>query len=792
MECASCTSQIKSGLSQIDGVKSVEVNFATERVDLQFDPSKTNLDQMTGKIAEMGYTAHPVHKLRKTSGTVDRSLMWLTFALVVSILGALPLLISMFVELATGALMPPLWQAILATIVQVVGGYLFYKGAIKGLLHKSANMDLLVAIGTSVAYVYSLVNYFLQLADGEPRHFYFETSAVIIAFVLLGKYMENFAKSRARKDMKALVNMQSLYATVIRNGLKETIPIDQVAVKDVVIVRLGEHVPVDGIVVTGEAAIDESLLTGEPVPVAKEKGILVFAGTIIVQGYIEIEVQKLPQESLLSKMVELIDEAQKYKGISKTLIDQVSKPFILTVLSLSLLTWLLWTLIAHKAAFGLIAAVAVLIIACPCAIGLATPMVIMVSASRAARIGILVKDFGSLEMAGKTNVMIFDKTGTLTIGKPEVVDIQPPLAPDGAGRLYSLAKASTHPISQAIAKHLEETIENPPAIDQVAETAGKGVKGTLDGQEYYLGSGHFIQEHTQIEPPPAGDLTQVLFADHSGNPPTIIQIEDKMKEDAPETVAHLKKKGIKSVILSGDKEGVVKRLAEKLQIEEYYAEQTPEEKLRVVQEHMGEKQTVAVMGDGTNDAPALKVADVGMAVFSGTDLAMDSAGIGLMRHELNTVLDVIHLGKLSRRKLKQNIFLAFIYNIIAIPVAAFGLLNPMIAAIAMSLSSLSVVVNALSLRSVGTSKTISLEKQLEKQRAEYLASAPPPEQPPEESGEKELEPPPEPPSEPPAEPPSTDESSSSDSQSAEPPPPQNESSSSPTEPPRDEGGEPKG
>ncbi len=587
---------------------------------------------------------------------------------------AIPLLVFMFLPYE----IPPWIQFVLATPVQFYSGYSFYVGTFR----KSINMDTLVALGTSAAYGLSLWNIF---AGG---HLYFETSAVLITFILIGRILEARSKERAQFGMKALLEMQPTSAQVRRGDLLETVNIEAVKKGDIVVIRPGEKVPVDGVVVKGSSHIDESMLTGESMPVKKEEKSPVSTGTMNKEGAIEVEVTKLGTETSLGQIIKLVEEASASKPPVQKLVDRIASIFVPCVVLISIITFFLWLFIESNAAKGILSAVAVLVVACPCALGLATPMVIMVAVGLGAKKGILIKDISALEKAKKLNTLVIDKTGTITEGRLKVVEAEKnQLQIAGA-----LSQYSDHPISTAITEAAQTTT---PCTDFVAHP-GKGLEGKVDGKTYYLGSPAFLKEKG-ITVEEKEERVAVFLAAES-NYIGKIAFDDQMKEGTKEAVEKLKEMGFSLYLLSGDRKQVVEKIAQTLGIEGYFAEVLPQDKAQHIKELKEKGETVGMVGDGVNDAPALTEADVGFAIASGTDVAMESASIGLMHSNMTNLTSALLLARYTLSKLWQNLGFAFVYNIIAIPFAAFGLLNPMIAGAAMALSSISVVLNALTLQ----------------------------------------------------------------------------------------------
>lgn len=612
---------------------------------------------------------------------------WLLARMIVAAILSFPLLLHMF-----GLSLPLPIQAILATIVQFFCGWPFYQGAYSNLKRFSANMDTLVALGTSAAYLFSFYTIFID----PSRGLYFETSSVLITFILIGRYLENRSKKKAQSGMHALLEMQPDRARIQKNGEYVEIDAAEVKVGDLFMVRPGERIPVDGEMVEGDSAVDESMLSGESLPVEKHPGSPLFAGTINQHGTLVAKTTSVGEKTALSRIIHLVESAQETKAPIERLADRISAYFVPAVILIALLTWILWSLIAKDGREGLINGVAVLVIACPCALGLATPIVILVATTLAARKGIFIKNAEAIELAQKIEKILIDKTNTVTEGALHVEKITV------EGRYYpllrSLAEHSEHPAAAGILARLKE-MEVPAAEKMLAFKAvpGKGVRGFFDERKYFLGSTRFLEEN-QIPLPSLEEESGMIVAFGTDNLSLgYIVLSDQIKEGSLEAVEELKALGIETLLLTGDRRASAKKVADALHFDRFEAEVLPEEKAEVVQKAKKKGVTVAMVGDGVNDAPALAAADVGFAIASGTDVAMESAAVGLMNSHLSGVVDTIHLSKKAYTKMKQNLAFAFGYNILGIPLAAFGFLNPMVAGAAMALSSISVVLNAIHL-----------------------------------------------------------------------------------------------
>jgi len=621
------------------------------------------------------------------------SLNLLLVRTIVAAICSFPLLLHMF---GFNILLPI--QAVLATIVQFFSGYPFYVGAIWWLKRRSANMDTLVALGTSAAYLFSFYTVF---AD-PSRGIYFETSSLLITFILFGRVMEDRSSKKAESGMKALLNMQPDLAHVKRDGEVVDVAVKEVETGHQFLVRPGERIPVDGEVIEGQSAVDESMLTGESLVVEKYRGDQVFAGTINQHGTIVASATRVGEATALSRIIRLVEDAKSSKAPIERLADKVSGVFVPCVLVVSLLTLILWSLIAKNPTEGIISAVAVLVIACPCALGLATPIVILVACSRGALMGIFIKNAAAIEMAQKISVLLVDKTNTVTEGVLSIEKME--LDPQYIPIVKALSLHSEHPASKAIAASFEG--QKVHDVDMLAfrATPGRGVKGYFDNRPYYLGSPTYLEE-MKI---PIDGLTEPLEKELGmvvgfGTERLLLGyfvLSDTIKEGSDAAVDALKKLGIQTIMLTGDRYKVAEKVAGELHFDSFKAEVLPEDKATHVKKAQDAGKIVGMVGDGVNDAPALATADVGFAIASGTDVAMESASVGLMRSHLSSVADTILLSKAAYKKIVQNLVFAFGYNTLGIPLAAFGFLNPILAGIAMALSSISVVLNAIHLSKI--------------------------------------------------------------------------------------------
>ncbi|WP_454775860.1 heavy metal translocating P-type ATPase [Janthinobacterium tructae] len=703
MTCASCVGRVEKALLKVPGVLAASVNLATESARIKVTGGVA-AGTLIAAIDKAGYEAKvPAASQASAPAAVpNRDGMKVAFAAVL----AFPLMLPMLLEWAGIHLMlPGALQFALATPVQFYFGARFYKAGWKAARAGSGNMDLLVALGTSAAYGLSVYQW---LTAGEILpHLYFEASAVVITLVLLGKWLESRAKRQTASAIRALQVLRPESARVRRDGVEIDLPVEQVKVGDLVVIRPGERVAVDGVVVEGASQVNESLITGESLPVDKHPGDRVTGGAINADGLLLVRTQAVGGETTLSRIIRLVEDAQAAKAPIQHLVDKVSAIFVPVVLVLALLTMLGWWFATGELENAIINAVAVLVIACPCALGLATPTAIMAGTGVAARYGILIKDAEALEVAHAVDTVVFDKTGTLTIGKPALAALHAHGIEDA--RLLQLAasiqRGSEHSLATAVldaasARHIE-----PLPATALSALPGRGLAAQVDGLELKLGSSRLMQElHVDMTPLAA----QALSLENTGNTISwlasgtqllgLFAFSDQVKPNAQAAIAHLHSLGIRTVMLTGDNQGSADAVGKLLGIDTVAAKMLPADKTAKIVALKGAGARVAMVGDGINDAPALAAADVGIAMSTGTDVAMHAAGITLMRGDPALVADAIDISRRTYSKIRQNLFWAFIYNMIGIPLAAFGLLNPMVAGAAMAFSSVSVISNALLLR----------------------------------------------------------------------------------------------
>ncbi len=711
MTCASCVGRVERALKKVPGVASAEVNLATEGAEVCLLPGGTGADALLAAVEKAGYHARVLQD-EAPAPLPDDALHALWPVLAAAAL-SLPLLAQMGAMAVGSAWQLPGWlQWALATPVQFWLGARFYRAGWAALRAGSGNMDLLVALGTSAGYGLSVWQLAVHGGGGHAPHLYFEASAVVITLVLLGKWLEGRAKRQTTEAIRALQALRPETARVLRDGTERELPMGQVRVGDQLVVRPGERIPADGEVVEGSSHVDESMLTGESLPVAKHPGARVTGGAVNAEGRLLVRATALGVESTLARIVRLVESAQARKAPIQRLVDQVSAVFVPVVVGIAALTLLGWGLATGDWERAILDAVAVLVIACPCALGLATPAAIMAGTGVAARHGILIKDAQALELAHKVRVVAFDKTGTLTEGRPRLALAAP--AAGAEAQLLPWAAAlqagSEHPLARAVLQAAQDQGLHAPAASGVQAVAGRGLQGTVDGHALRLGSSRWMAElgvDTAVlaaaaqEAQAAGRTVSWLAEVHGGGAPRLVGLlafGDTAKPQAAGAIAALRRQGVRTVLVSGDNAGAAGAVARQLGIDEVHAEVLPGDKAALVASLKAGGTTVAMVGDGINDAPALAAADVGIAMGTGTDVAMQAAGVTLMRGDPALVAGAIDISRRTYAKIRQNLFWAFVYNVVGIPLAAAGLLSPVLAGAAMAFSSVSVVSNALLLR----------------------------------------------------------------------------------------------
>ncbi|AWK88812.1 heavy metal translocating P-type ATPase [Azospirillum thermophilum] len=714
MTCASCVARVEKALGRVPGVSSAAVNLATERAHVVAYAGAVDAARLAEAVETAGFTAAPVPADRPKGAEGDeaaaRGRRELRHVLIAAAL-SLPLVAGMAGDLLGLDWMLPGWlQLLLASPVQFWLGARFYRAGWKAVRAGAGNMDLLVALGTSAAWGLSL-HMLLTAAHGHAPHLYFEASAVLITFVLFGKWLESRAKGQTAAAIRALMDLRPDTARLLRDGGETEVPVEQVRPGDRVVVRPGERIPVDGRVAEGSGSVDESMLTGESLPVEKAPGDRVTGGAINVDGRLVVETLAVGAETMLAQIVRMVEGAQASKAPIQRLVDRVSAVFVPVVLAIALATFAGWWIAGGDVERAIITAVSVLVIACPCALGLATPTAIMVGTGAAARHGILIKDAEALERAHAVTAVAFDKTGTLTEGKPRVTGLVPAAGSDEAALLRlaaGLQAGSEHPLAQAVRERAAAAGLAPLQTAEFRALAGRGVSGMVEGRRVLLGSGRLMAENGVADPALAGRAAALESSGHTVSwlaetAPApralgLVAFGDTVKESARVAVRSLKEQGVEPVMVTGDSRGAARAVAADLGIDRVFAEVLPGDKAAVVAALKAEGKTVAMVGDGINDAPALAAADVGIAMATGTDVAMHTAGVTLMRGDPLLVPGSLDVSRRTYAKIRQGLFWAFFYNVVGIPLAALGYLSPVLAGGAMALSSVSVVANALTLR----------------------------------------------------------------------------------------------
>ncbi|EGQ2773045.1 heavy metal translocating P-type ATPase [Staphylococcus pseudintermedius] len=713
MTCAACSARIERVLQREAGIDQINVNLVMENGTVKYDPSQISIEEIYERVAKIGYEAFPMETKDETAKRKSDELKRQKGKFIISLILALPLLYTMFGHFSflgfipvPELLMNGWFQFILATPIQFVLGWQFYVGAYKSLKSKSANMDVLVAMGTSAAYFYSLYLMLTRLGHSGHVPLYFETSAVLITLILLGKYFEMRAKGHASDAISKLAALQVKDAEVERDGKIEMIAIDDVRVGDIVWVRSGQQIPLDGQVIEGSTTVNEAMLTGESMPVEKNIGDTVIGSTINQTNFIKLQVTHVGEDLVLNQIIKVVEEAQNDKPQIQRLADKISNIFVPTVVVLALLSFIVWFFVVtpfqFTAAFEIF--IAVIVIACPCALGLATPTSIMVGSGRAAESGILFKTAEALEQAQHVDTIVFDKTGTITNGEPKVVHVYHETEEVTIGTyVKSLEMQSEHPLSKALVDYYSD--EAVHTVSQYETHAGSGISGVIDDNRVRIGSIRFVTNNdlTQEQQDRIHSLAEqgatVVGMTINETLIAIIGVRDEPKAEA-KTVIETLNKNYDLVMLSGDSEQTAQAIGRELGFTRVIAEVKPDEKSKVVTELQNEGKRVMMVGDGINDAPALMKSDIGVAMGSGSDIALESADIALVRNHLDGIAEALQLSRLTIKNIKQNLFFAFCYNLIGIPIAAAGFLAPWVAGTAMAFSSVSVVLNALRLKNV--------------------------------------------------------------------------------------------
>ncbi len=719
MTCAACSARIEKGLNKMEGVSSANVNLALEKATIEFNPSEIALADLIAKIEKLGYGAQQKVEEAEAMDHREKAIRSQKQKFIISALFSLPLLWTMVGHFSflsalyvPDILMNPWVQMALATPVQFFIGKQFYAGAYKALRNGSANMDVLVVMGTSAAYFYSVYQAIVMSDSHHAPHLYFETSAVLITLIILGKLFEAKAKGRSSQAIKKLMGLQAKTAVVIREDNETEIPLEEVVIGDTILVKPGEKIPVDGEMLEGNTAVDESMLTGESLPVDKKAGDALFGSTINKNGFIKMKATKVGRDTALAQIIKVVEDAQGSKAPIQRLADKISGIFVPIVVGIAILSFLIWFIWVTPGEFtpALEVLIAVLVIACPCALGLATPTSIMAGSGRAAEFGILFKGGEHLEQTQAIEVVVVDKTGTVTHGKPVLTDVF--VAPSFTETTFlsligAAEKQSEHPLAEAIVHGIEEKGIALGNVESFEAIPGYGVQATVSDQNVVIGTRKLMGQYeidisavlSTMEQLEAEGKTAMLAA-INGQYAGLVAVADTVKETSKEAIRRLKEMGITVIMMTGDNERTAKTIGQQVGVDRVIAEVLPEGKADEIQKLQANGKKVAMVGDGINDAPALATADIGMAIGTGTDVAMEAADITLIRGDLNSIADAIMMSRKTMRNIKQNLFWAFAYNIIGIPIAAIGLLAPWVAGAAMAFSSVSVVLNALRLQKI--------------------------------------------------------------------------------------------
>jgi P-type Cu+ transporter len=746
MTCAACSSRIEKTTGKMQGVTMASVNLTTEMLTFEYDGTQETLAAIKANVRSLGYDyiEKKDRSADKDKIAKQREIKIMKIKLLISSIFSVPLLYIAMAHMLPGMSLPlpmsihpmenPVNYALLQTflILPVIGaGYRFYMVGFKAIWSRSPNMDSLIAIGTSAAVLFSLYGTWQILTGDESfaQQLYYETAGVIITLILLGKTLETITKGRTGEAIRKLMGLTPKTASVLRDGVEVVVPVEEVLVGDIVLIRPGDKIPVDGTVREGLSAVDESMLTGESIPVEKSQGSLVVAGSINKNGTFRFEAEKVGADTALAHIIQLVEDAQGSKAPIAKLADTVSGIFVPVVFGIAVLTFIIWMLVNGEFVWALRAFISVLVIACPCALGLATPTAIMVGTGKGAELGILIKGGEALEVAHKVQTVVLDKTGTLTVGKPQVTDVLPaghlegdtPIRPSEQTKMLlqmaaSIEAGSEHPLGEAIVRAAEESKLSLVPVDEFEAIPGKGIRGKMQNVIWLAGNARFmvesglspqdfLQNKDQLDQLAKQGKTPMYIA-KDGKPAGVIAVADVIKPSSKEAVKALKALGMEVVMMTGDNPLTAQAIASAAGIDRVLAEVLPEDKSKEIKRLQAEGKIVAMVGDGINDAPALAQSDLGIAIGSGTDVAMETAEIVLMHSELTAVPTAIRLSASTIRNIKQNLFWAFAYNVAGIPIAAgalyaFGgpMLNPMIAAAAMSFSSISVLLNALRLKS---------------------------------------------------------------------------------------------
>ena len=726
MACAACSASVERVVSRLEGVTACTVNLMTERMTVEYDPEICPDEKIFSAVEKAGFGISEEKNdnkkdTPKEEKKADEKLIRLIIA---GIFSAVLLYISMGQMFFENLPVPPFASMVkspygfaltqlLLTIPVLICGSKFFTNGYTSLFRGHPNMDTLVAIGSSAAFIYSVVMTYLAPADHHAVHrLYFESSAVVITLVMLGKYFEHKSRKKTKSAIEALISLSPDTATVIRGGVQYTVPTEDVKVGDIIFIKAGERIPLDGRVQDGGASVDESMLTGESLPVTKTVGDGVTGGSLNLNGSLTVEVTKTGEDTTLAGIIRFVEEAQSKKAPISKVTDRVSGVFVPVVMAIAVIAAVIWLIVKQDIAFALEIFTTVLVVACPCALGLATPTAVMVGTGLGATNGILIRNGEALETAHKTRVAVFDKTGTLTLGKPAVTDIISEDAENTAVIAAGLEMLSDHPLSHAVCSYAKEKDITPATATDVKSVSGKGIIGTVSGQTALAGNALFMQENGIDIAEFDGDAYRLskqgkslIYVSHDGKVIGLLALSDQLKPTAKEAIDRLKSYGIRTVLLSGDNKASAEYAAALVGADEVYSGVLPEGKAQIIAEIKQKYGCVLMAGDGINDAPALTEADTGCAIGGGSDIAIESADIVLMRDDPCDVARAVNLSRLTIRNIKQNLFWAFCYNTICIPIAAgvlfpaFGItMTPMIGGLAMSMSSVCVVSNALRLK----------------------------------------------------------------------------------------------
>lgn len=712
MTCAACSNRIEKVLNKTDGVKSAAVNLTTENAMIEYNPEVIDEREIIDRIGNLGYGAEPKKSAADKMSHKDSELKKMKWKVIIASLLSLPLLVTMLDHLFGMSLpaifMNPWFQLAFAAPVQFILGWQFYVGAYKNLKNFTANMDVLVVMGTTAAFGFSLYQTYLWVTGAvEHPHLYFEASAIIITLILFGKYLETRAKSQTTGAISKLLDMQAKEARVIRGGTEFMVPVEDVKVNDVLIVKPGEKFPLDGELVRGRTSVDESMLTGESIPVEKETGDSVIGATMNQNGTVNLKVTKTGKDTALAGIIKVVEEAQGNKAPIQRMADIISGYFVPIVIVIALVTFIVWYFFASPGNLepALVAAISVLVIACPCALGLATPTSIMVGTGKGAENGILYKGGEHLEKTHKVDVVVLDKTGTITNGTPEVTDFS---GDDEALRLLASAeKGSEHPLASAITAYAKEKNLELAEADDFSAIPGHGIRAVIDGQHVLVGTRKLMMDEGIDVSSIEEDMKQfeyegktAMIVAAEGELRGTVAVLDTVKKTAKQAIEEMHEQGLEVIMLTGDNVRTAEAIGREVGIDRVIAEVLPEQKAEEIRKIQETGKVVAMVGDGVNDAPALALADVGIAMGTGTEVAIEAADLTILGEDLTLIPRAINLSHKTIKNIKQNLFWAFLYNTLGIPIAAFGFLAPWVAGAAMAFSSVSVVANALRLKRV--------------------------------------------------------------------------------------------